>query len=131
MVWGRCVRCKTAIVGQFVHDNVCDTGQISENLTGLKARILYYNFNWDPTKEKQNTRKHKVAFRRAATVFRDPQQISIYDAEHSANEERWITIGIDSGGILRIVSHTFEQTDADLCEIRIISARKASRAEAL
>ena len=66
---------------------------------------MRYNFDWDPAKEKQNTRKHKVAFRRAATVFRDPNQLSIYDEEHSKDEDRWITIGIDNGGILRVVIH--------------------------
>ena len=30
----------------------------------------------------------------------------------------------------RVVIHTFEQVDEDLCEIRIISARKATSAEA-
>jgi uncharacterized DUF497 family protein len=91
---------------------------------------LHYNFDWDPAKEKQNIRKHKITFRRAATVFRDPNQLSIYDEEHSEDEDRWITIGIDSGGILRVVIHTFEQVDEDLCEIRIVSARKATSAEA-
>jgi hypothetical protein len=91
---------------------------------------LRYDFDWDPTKEKQNIRKHRVAFRRAATVFRDPDQLSIYDEEHSEDENRWITIGIDSGGALRVVVHTFEQVDEDLCRIRIISARKATSAEA-
>ena len=90
---------------------------------------MRYNFDWDPVKENQNIRKHKVAFRRAATVFRDPNQLSIYDEEHSEDEDRWITVGIDSGGILRIVIHTFEQIDENLCEIRIISARKATIAE--
>jgi hypothetical protein len=90
---------------------------------------LRYNFDWDPVKENQNVRKHKVTFRRAATVFRDPNQLSVYDKEHSEDEDRWITIGIDSGGVLRVVVHTFEQVDEDLCEIRIISARKATYAE--
>ncbi len=90
---------------------------------------MRYNFDWDPAKEKQNIRKHKVAFRRAATVFRDPNQLSIYDEEHSEDEDRWITIGIDSGGILRVIIHTFERVDEDVCEIRIISARKATSAE--
>jgi len=42
----------------------------------------------------------------------------------------WGESAIDGGGILRVVIHTFEQVDEDLCEIRIISARKATRAEA-
>ena len=91
---------------------------------------MRYNFDWDPAKEKKNVRKHKVTFRRAATIFRDPNQLSIYDEEHSEDEDRWITIGIDSGGVLRVVIHTFEQIDKDLYEIRIISARKATSTEA-
>jgi hypothetical protein len=90
---------------------------------------LRYNFDWDPAKEKQNVRKHDVAFRRAATVFRDPNQLSIYDEEHSEDEDRWITLGIDSGGVLRVVIHTYEWIDEGLCEIRIISARKATNKE--
>ena len=92
--------------------------------------MLRYNFNWDPAKEKINIRKHEVAFRRAATVFRDPNQLSIYDEEHSEDEDRWITIGIDGSGILRIVIHTFEQVAEDSCKIRIVSARKATTVEA-
>lgn len=70
-----------------------------------------------------------MSFRRAATVFRDPNQLSRYDVEHSGEEDRWITLGLDSGGVLRVIVHTFEQVDAELCEIRIISARKATRTE--
>jgi len=91
---------------------------------------LRYKFDWDPAKEAGNFRKHKVAFRQAATVFRDPNQLSIYDEEHSEFEDRWITIGIDSTGVLRVVVHTFEQISENLCEIRIISARKATKREA-
>ena len=92
---------------------------------------MRYEFDWDPAKEKTNVSKHKVSFRRAATVFRDPNQLSIYDEEHSEYEDRWITIGIDSDGVLRIVVHTFKQIEAGLCEIRIISARKATSTEAM
>ena len=91
---------------------------------------MRYKFDWDPAKEKTNVRKHKVSFRRAATVFRDPNQLSIYDEEHSEYEDRWITMGIDSGGVLRVVVHTFEQIGESLCEIRIVSARKATSREA-
>lgn len=90
---------------------------------------MRYNFDWDPVKENQNVRKHRVTFRRAATVFRDPNQLSIYDGDHSEDEDRWITIGIDSGGVLRVVVHTFERLEEDLCEIRMISARKATHSE--
>ncbi len=91
---------------------------------------MRYEFDWNPAKEAENVRKHRVSFRRAATVFRDPNQLSIYDEEHSEVEDRWITIGIDNTGVLRVVVHTFEQVSEDLCQIRIISARKATKKEA-
>lgn len=91
---------------------------------------MQYRFDWDPAKEVQNVRKHKLSFHRAATSFRDPNQLSIYDEEHSETEDRWVTMGLDSTGILRVVVHTFEQVEEDLCEIRITSARGATKREA-
>ena len=38
-------------------------------------------------------------------------------------------MGIDDGGVLRVVVHTFEQVDDFNCNIRIISARKATKQE--
>ena len=90
---------------------------------------MRYRFDWDPAKETLNVRKHKLSFRRAASVFRDPNQLSVYDEEHSETEDRWATIGIDSGGVLRVVVHTFGQVDEELCEVRIISARRATGRE--
>jgi hypothetical protein len=88
-----------------------------------------YTFDWDPAKERANVTKHNVTFRKAATVFRDASQLSVYDEEHSEQEDRWATVGIDSSGVLRVVVHTFRHIDSDLCEIRIISARKATGRE--
>ena len=45
------------------------------------------------------------------------------------DEDRWITIGLDETGTLRVFIHTFEQTDRTSCIIRIISARKANLTE--
>jgi len=90
---------------------------------------LQYIFEWDPTKETTNIRKHKVSFRKAATVFHDPNQLSIYDETHSNYEERWITLGLDSDGVLRIVVHTFRHMNENMYKIRIISARKATSQE--
>ena len=58
--------------------------------------------------------------------FPRPYQLTIYDKEHSQDEDRWITIGLDETGILRVVVHTFEQTDRASCMIRNFSARKAT-----
>ncbi|MDE2180833.1 MAG: BrnT family toxin, partial [candidate division NC10 bacterium] len=51
------------------------------------------DFEWDPTKAMGNLRKHGVAFREAATVFRDPLSITVYDPDHSEEEDRYITVG--------------------------------------
>lgn len=90
---------------------------------------MRYQFDWDPIKEKQNIRKHKISFRQAATVFRDPNQRSMFDIDHSDKEDRWLTLGIDSGGVLRVVVHTYKQVQRALVEIRIISARRATAVE--
>ena len=90
---------------------------------------MRYNFKWDPVKANENVRKHKVNFQRAGTIFHDPHAISIFDEEHSREEERWITIGKDNSEILLVVSHTFQGINASSCRVRIISARKATRKE--
>ena len=35
-------------------------------------------------------REHKVSFERAATLFLDPNAMSIFDAAHSEEAERWV-----------------------------------------
>lgn len=74
-------------------------------------------------------RKHGVAFERAAEVFHDPLMLSLFDEEHSADEERWVTIGKVRDGVPLVVVHTFQQADARTCTIRIISARRATKRE--
>lgn len=88
-----------------------------------------YDFEWDAAKAKQNLRKHGVSFERAATVFLDANALSIFDAEHSANEDRWITLGLDTQNVMLVVSHTFREVDERTASIRIITSRKATKAE--
>ncbi len=90
---------------------------------------MKYYFEWDPNKAKENSTKHKVSFEQATTIFLDSNAISIFDKNHSEIEERWITIGIDKNGVLLIVIHTFKEVEDNLCIIRIISARKATKKE--
>ncbi len=90
---------------------------------------MQYNFEWDPAKAKENLRKHKISFERAAQVFRDPYMISIEDEEHDEEEDRWVTLGRDKDTVILIVIHTFREIDSDNANIRLISARKATRTE--
>lgn len=90
---------------------------------------MRYIFAWDPIKAKDNLRNHRISFERAATVFHDPQALSIFDTAHSHEEDRWITLGLDRSGSVLVVVHTFHQIDAVSCQIRIISAWRATAKE--
>lgn len=90
---------------------------------------MNYDFEWDPDKARMNRRKHGVGFEHAATVFRDPRAVSVFDDTHSRTEDRWITLGVSSGGGLLVVHHTFEEVDENTMRIRIFSSRKATRKE--
>ena len=90
---------------------------------------MRYYFDWDPHKAKTNLKKHGIGFEQASAIFLDPRMISVFDTKHSEREDRWATIGIDRNGILLVVVHTFQQSDADCWRIRMISARKATRIE--
>lgn len=90
---------------------------------------MRFDFEWDTRKAKSNFHKHQISFERAATIFRDPNLLSIPDEDHSEAEERWITMGLDESGILLVISHTFKEFNDSICKIRIISARKATTTE--
>ena len=90
---------------------------------------MNYNFEWDPNKAKSNLIKHKVSFEIAASVFKDKNLISVFDEIHSDNEERWATIGLDTKTRTLVVIHTYISIDDNNCNIRIISARKATKNE--
>jgi len=91
---------------------------------------MHFNFDWDKQKAKSNLQKHDVSFERAATIFLDPSMLALYDDEHSDDEERWITVGLDNRGLLLAVCHTFKLESDRTALIRIFSARKATSAEA-
>jgi len=90
---------------------------------------MQYNFEWDPNKAKSNFAKHGVRFEQAATVFRDPSALTIFDDKHSGEETRWITMGLSTNGVLLVVIHTFEEETKKSAVIRIISSRKATKKE--
>jgi uncharacterized DUF497 family protein len=88
------------------------------------------DFEWDPGKARLNAGKHGVSFELAATVFRDPGAVSVFDGPHSRREDRWLTLGIASNGGLLVVHHTFEETDENRARVRIISSRRATKTKA-
>jgi uncharacterized DUF497 family protein len=50
-------------------------------------------FEWDEEKSRNNLRKHGVSFEEASTIFGDPLSVTIDDPQHSAREQRWVTLG--------------------------------------
>lgn len=88
-----------------------------------------WSFEWEPKKAASNRAKHRIAFEQACTIFRDPAAVTIYDEEHEAEEERWITIGRSESGAHLVVIHTHRELGPDEGVIRIISARPATKRE--
>lgn len=90
---------------------------------------MNYFFAWDPVKAQKNVSKHKISFEKASKIFLDPFALTIYDNAHSAEEERWITLGTCGTEIIVVVTHTFNHLNSNEVRIRIISARKATKNE--
>ncbi len=83
---------------------------------------------WGDAKEKLNRRKHGVAFDEAASVFSDERALLLDDPDHSSAEDRFVMLGLSSALRMLVVCHCYRDEDE---VIRLISARKAVRQEAL
>ena len=82
------------------------------------------NYEWDEKKNRINKEIHDgIGFELAVRVFLDEKRIERYDAKHStADEDRWDVLGM-VGDVLFVVYTERNEN------IRIISARKATKAE--
>jgi uncharacterized DUF497 family protein len=97
------------------HDRILQTKEVAR---------MALTFEWDVAKDLSNQKKHGISFAEAKTVFNDPRSITIADEEHSADEDRYIDLGVSSRGRLIVVSYT--EREPNIC---IISCRKATRSE--
>lgn len=79
---------------------------------------------FDPAKAAVNRRKHGVGFAHAEQALRDPRADTLEDPD-VLGETRFVTLGMDAAGRILVVVWTPRGDCA-----RIISARKASKAEA-
>lgn len=80
-------------------------------------------FIWDEDKAKKNKTKHGISFEQAANSFFDPF-LKVVDASRN-NETRDAVIGMDEQWNMLFVVHIQIEND----DIRLISARKATKAE--
>jgi uncharacterized protein len=83
-------------------------------------------FEWDPAKSATNLRKHGVSFEEAQTAFVDDYALVVDDPEHSADEARFILLGLSASLRMLVVVHVLR---TERGAIRLISARQATRSE--
>jgi uncharacterized DUF497 family protein len=80
------------------------------------------DFEWDPEKDRQNRAKHGISFEEAKAIFDGPVVTAEDDGDPDEIRER--TYGLLRGVVVVCVVHTLRDD-----RIRIISARKATKAE--
>jgi uncharacterized DUF497 family protein len=59
-------------------------------------------FEWDPEKDLENRRKHRVGFAQAQFAFADPDRVIAEDTSHSAGEKRYFCIGRLGAGVVTV-----------------------------
>lgn len=84
------------------------------------------HFEWDPTKDKANHRKHGISFEEAQTVFFDEHAVEFFDPDHSEDEDRFILLGMSFKLRLVVVCHCFRESET---VVRLFSARPADKSE--
>jgi len=92
------------------------------------VHMIEIRFEWDERKNRENKRKHGVSFDEVQTVFLDENAIRYYDPDHSEDEDRFIMLGMSFKLRVLVVCHCYRLDDK---VIRILSARKASKKEAV
>lgn len=74
------------------------------------------DFEWDPSKDELNQKKHGVSFSLAQLAFLDHDRVILEDLEHGVGEKRYYCLGKVAGGIMT-VRFTYRKN-----KIRIIGA---------
>jgi hypothetical protein len=74
--------------------------------------------DFDPKKDAANIKKHGVSLAEGDGVLNDPLALTVED-KSAAGEQRFVTIGMNVFGSLRVVVHTPRDEES-----RILSVRK-------
>ena len=82
------------------------------------------DFEWDAEKARTNEDSHGVTFLEASEVFEDNYSSSVFDPDHSGDEDRYLIFGKSHQERYLVVSYT-ERSE----RIRIISARQMTPRE--
>lgn len=87
--------------------------------------MLAVKVTWDDAKSRANVRKHGVSFEEARKLLVSADDhLVIHDELHSEYEDRFISIGAGTRGLILVV-----WTERDDETIRVISARRATQRE--
>ena len=89
--------------------------------------MKYIHFTWSSEKDFLNRKKHGVSFEEARSAFFDERARLMHDPDHSEQEDRFLLLGMSRKLRLLVVCHCYRESEE---EIRIISARRATAAEA-
>jgi uncharacterized protein len=79
--------------------------------------------DWDPVKARRNAAKHGIDFADAVIALSDDAAVTISDPD-AEDEDRFVSLGMDPNGRVLVTVFTYRGE-----KIRIISSRKASKAE--
>jgi uncharacterized DUF497 family protein len=90
--------------------------------------MIELRFEWDQKKDSVNVKKHGISFEEARTAFFDENAIQFHDPDHSAEEDRFLLLGLSFKPQVLVVCHCFRESET---VVRIISARKADKDEEL
>ncbi len=69
-----------------------------------------------------------MTFEEAVYIFSDKYSLTLFDEEHSEDEERWILLGKSLNAMVLVVIHVFRDKDG-IEIVRIISARNTTKKE--
>jgi uncharacterized DUF497 family protein len=83
-------------------------------------------FSWDDDKNEANQKRHGVSFEEAKEVFLNFPLEAFHDPSYSNDEDRYIAAGFSRKDRSLLVVHCENKNGL---EIRIISARRATRRE--
>ena len=83
-------------------------------IDGIRTPYLHYDmaaprFEWDPRKDAENQRKHRISFEEAQSVFADEHALLLDDPDHSTTEDRFILVGLSSAFRVLVVVHTYRR----------------------
>ncbi len=117
-----CRKCSVAVPADIMTPTIYVCTKLSLSFILLGMRI-----DWDDSKNKRNTLKHRLSFATARLVFDDPFHVSIIERVVDG-EEHWQSIGMIAGVLIVVGAHTVGNDDGGNI-IRIISARTAERNE--